>query len=524
MTGICTSSSLDVYSIVELASEENVRHCERAHADEIIVGAEFSSRVISTATLDHGISTVLRELLSAQVGHDLITVPVPEGFGGRRFFDVFCDLKLHDIPTTVGRAARVVASLGARWMTVHTMGGAAMVAAAVDGLAEGAAGAGLPTPGALGVTVLTSDETATGAALEARCEVAARNGCEGVLPKAQGCCGALMLHSGLEADAAEMARRFIDAFEAEAADVDTIVINAAGCGSTLKQYGHLLRDDPVYAERARALAVKCTDISELLDELEPRAPRHPVPLRIAYHDACHLQHAQGDGRLSDAVLNDPRFAQLARKIRQMFQLALVGVMRNEDMDRNLAYMRKVFAKLEQVTGEAARGPLWRIADALVEGLQEDAIALGTSVKQMLGQIDRTLRELAADGVDSLERPAPTELLKNLLYYVAKADHDSPRIREVRAGFRLDDALPSEDLVNAERERLTGPDSMAMSSVVTALSEELTKIKDALEQFVHQGDSAPATLAPEAIRLKQVSDTVAMLGLGQPFRLEFLSQR
>lgn len=228
-----------------------------------------------------------------------------------------------------------------------------------------------------------------------------------------------------------------------------------------------------------------------------------------------LQHAQGDGRLSDAVLNDPRFAQLARKIRQMFQLALVGVMRNEDMDRNLAYMRKVFAKLEQVTGEAARGPLWRIADALVEGLQEDAIALGTSVKQMLGQIDRTLRELAADGVDSLERPAPTELLKNLLYYVAKADHDSPRIREVRAGFRLDDALPSEDLVNAERERLTGPDSMAMSSVVTALSEELTKIKDALEQFVHQGDSDPATLAPEAIRLKQVSDTVAMLGLGQP---------
>ena len=123
--------------------------------------------------------------------------------------------------------------------------------------------------------------------------VLAAEGCEVVIPRSQGCCGALLLHSGLEADAAEMARRFIDAFEAEAANVDTIVINAAGCGSTLKQYGHLLRDDPVYAERARALAVKCTDISELLDELEPRAPRHPVPLRIAYHDACHLQHAQG---------------------------------------------------------------------------------------------------------------------------------------------------------------------------------------------------------------------------------------
>ncbi len=82
----------DVYSIVELANEENVRHCECAHADEIIVGAEFSSRVISTATLDHGISTVLRELLSARVGHDLITVTVPEALAGRPFFEVFCDL------------------------------------------------------------------------------------------------------------------------------------------------------------------------------------------------------------------------------------------------------------------------------------------------------------------------------------------------------------------------------------------------------------------------------------------------
>ena len=123
--------------------------------------------------------------------------------------------------------------------------------------------------------------------------VLAAEGCEVVIPRSQGCCGALMLHSGLETDAAQMARRFIDAFEAEAAEVDTIVINAAGCGSMLKGYGHLLRDDPVYAERARALAGKCKDISELLDELEPRAPRHPIPLRVAYHDACHLQHAQG---------------------------------------------------------------------------------------------------------------------------------------------------------------------------------------------------------------------------------------
>ncbi|UWN50102.1 hypothetical protein ASALC70_02320 [Alcanivorax sp. ALC70] len=228
-----------------------------------------------------------------------------------------------------------------------------------------------------------------------------------------------------------------------------------------------------------------------------------------------MREAEGQGRVPDAVRDDPRFGQLARKIRQMFQLALVGLMRNDDTERNLGYMRKVFAKLEQVTGEAARAPLWRIADALAEGLQEEVISLGSSVKQILGQVDRALRELAADGADSLERPAPPELLKNLLYYIAKAEHDSPRIREVRAGFRLDEALPSDDLVNVERERMTGPDAVAMSSVVSALSEEITQVKDALERFVHEGDSDPASLEPQTVRLKQVSDTVAMLGLGQP---------
>ena len=127
----------------------------------------------------------------------------------------------------------------------------------------------------------------------ATARVLAADGCEVVIPQAQGCCGALMLHSGLEDDAAAMARSFIDAFEPALAEADAIVINAAGCGSTLKEYGHLLRDDAAYADRAAALAAKCRDISEVLAELEPRAPRHPVPLRVAYHDACHLQHAQG---------------------------------------------------------------------------------------------------------------------------------------------------------------------------------------------------------------------------------------
>jgi glycolate oxidase iron-sulfur subunit len=125
---------------------------------------------------------------------------------------------------------------------------------------------------------------------EATARVLAAEGCEVHVPAAQGCCGALMLHAGREEQAATAARDLIDVFES--AGVEQIVINAAGCGSAMKTYGELLRNDATYADRARTFAARCVDVSELLAELEPRSPRHALPLRVAYHDACHLQHAQ----------------------------------------------------------------------------------------------------------------------------------------------------------------------------------------------------------------------------------------
>src|SRR5262245_62008038 len=102
---------------------------------------------------------------------------------------------------------------------------------------------------------------------DATARVLAADGCDVHVPLGQGCCGALMLHAGREAEAAEAARRLIDAFEASG--VDRIAINAAGCGSAMKGYGELLRDDPAYADRARAFASKCVDVSELLADLGP---------------------------------------------------------------------------------------------------------------------------------------------------------------------------------------------------------------------------------------------------------------
>jgi glycolate oxidase iron-sulfur subunit len=121
--------------------------------------------------------------------------------------------------------------------------------------------------------------------------VLAAEGCEVLIPPTQGCCGALSVHNGRKAEAQRFARRLIDTFEH--IGMDFFVVNAAGCGSSLKEYDALLADDPAYAARAVAFTAKVRDLAELLEELGPVATRHPLDVTVAYHDACHLAHAQG---------------------------------------------------------------------------------------------------------------------------------------------------------------------------------------------------------------------------------------
>ena len=125
---------------------------------------------------------------------------------------------------------------------------------------------------------------------EATIRVLSAEGCEVVVPQTQGCCGALSMHAGRDEEAMRFGRSLIAAFEA--ADVDTIIVNAAGCGSHTKDIGRILADDPQWAERAARFSKKVRDITEFLVELPPVATRHAVKMRVAYHDACHLAHAQ----------------------------------------------------------------------------------------------------------------------------------------------------------------------------------------------------------------------------------------
>ncbi len=125
----------------------------------------------------------------------------------------------------------------------------------------------------------------------ATARVLSLEGCDLVIPAGQGCCGALARHAGRTPQAVRQARRTIRTFAR--AGVDVVVTDVAGCGSVMKEYAELLRDDPQWGLRAKEFAAKVRDVTELLVDLgEPLAPRHPVPLTVAYHDACHLSNGQ----------------------------------------------------------------------------------------------------------------------------------------------------------------------------------------------------------------------------------------
>ncbi|HYR46491.1 MAG TPA: heterodisulfide reductase-related iron-sulfur binding cluster [Thermoanaerobaculia bacterium] len=125
---------------------------------------------------------------------------------------------------------------------------------------------------------------------EATMRVLSAEGCDVVAPRGQGCCGALSIHAGREEEALDFARDTIARFEADG--FDAILVNAAGCGSNMKDYGRLLAGDPKWAVRAAAFSAKVRDVNEFLAALPPVAPRQTIRARVAYHDSCHLAHAQ----------------------------------------------------------------------------------------------------------------------------------------------------------------------------------------------------------------------------------------
>src|SRR5690606_23186032 len=157
-------------------------------------------------------------------------------------------------------------------------------------------------------------------------------------------------------------------------------------------------------------------------------------------------------------------------------------------------------------------PLWQVSLALVEGLMNDSISAGVAINNLLREIEQVIKHLASSGKSVLETFNAEELIKNLLYYVAGSKAETPRIRVIRDIFKLDSALPVAE--SDDSNAITGIDPDAMRSVVIALTEEFSKIKEVFDNYVAKKEENNDALKRVLPVFKQSADTLAVLGQGQ----------
>ncbi len=225
----------------------------------------------------------------------------------------------------------------------------------------------------------------------ATARVLAADGYEVTAPP-QGCCGALSMHAGRLEEGRAFARRTIEALE----DADTVIVNTSGCGSHLKELGHVLGDDPAWAERAAGLSRRVRDVGEFLAAVEPRAARHPLALRVALQDPCHLRHAQrlplssaaSLRRIPGLTIVEPAEQDICCGSAGIYNVTQAGAAR-ELGDRKAGH---VLATGAQVVASANPGCLVQVATALRRA-KSPLPAL-----HPIELVDASIRNLAAAGV------------------------------------------------------------------------------------------------------------------------------
>ncbi len=207
-------------------------------------------------------------------------------------------------------------------------------------------------------------------------------------------------------------------------------------------------------------------------------------------------------------------ANWARKLRTQFQSGMVGWIRGERVEQHLETLAAVASRFEKIATTQALFQLWWVAGAVIEALRERGLDGGVSVKRLLGLADREIKRLYEQGEPRYAMQPPVELLNNLLYYVARASNNGPRVAAVRESFRLGELLPVDESVEQERENLSAPSIKLMQTVGAAIREDLAKVKDVLDIFVRRGGAAPEELGPQVELLRKIGDTLGVLGLGE----------
>ncbi|MGX5792589.1 Hpt domain-containing protein [Pseudomonas sp. E2-15] len=352
------------------------------------------------------------------------------------------------------------------------------------------------------------------------------------------------------AETLKQARSGLDAF-VETRDSDAIAESLAGIHQVhgalqmIEFYGAALLAEEI---EALALALQAERVGQrdesirLLQQALGQLPLYLDRVHSARRDLPlvvlpllnDLRSARGESLLSETSLFSPQLLSIAplpdealaqrtlpdlhEQLRQWHQLllqALAGLLREDHGPSNLEDMARVFARLEALCQGAPLLPLWQVTSALVEGMLTGVIANSPALRSLLKASGKQLKRLLAQGIGGINQPAPDELLKSLLFYVAKVTRPTPRMQSLKERYGLDEALPDSAVVDAERARLAGPGRNAMGSVLGALCEELVRVKERLDLFVRSDRQHTHDLDALLAPLRQIADTLAVLGFGQP---------
>ncbi len=218
-------------------------------------------------------------------------------------------------------------------------------------------------------------------------------------------------------------------------------------------------------------------------------------------------------RPSSPFVGDREVAELAKRLRPRFQIALLGWIRGEQAAENLHHLAEIAMQFEQAASTQPLFQLWWVVGALLEALQAGGVEPNVSVKRVLGHVDRELKRLQ-EGEQRYAAVPPAEVLNNLLYYVAQSTEAGGRVAAVRESFGLHDMVAAADVVAMDAaEALSAPSVRLMRTVATAIREDLTRVKDVLDIFVRKGATHVDDLQPQLEMLRKISDTLGVLGLG-----------
>lgn len=280
-------------------------------------------------------------------------------------------------------------------------------------------------------------------------------------------------------------------------------------------------------------------LPDYLEKLQLGQKDTPIVLLPLFND---MRAARNDALLSETSLFNPdlaieaphlknednatsslkHIAELAKEKRHQFHIGLLGWFKDENKEKSLGLISDVLQNLRKVSEEQNTSRMLWVAEGLVDSLKNKGVDTSVAVKSLVGQVDRTIKQIIDGGEVALAIEPPNDLLKNLLYYVAGSSTNDPKTKEIKQSFKLAEVMPDSKTLEKARADLNAPNQELMDTVSDVLREDLQQVKDALDIFMRSDDKNIEILKPVSEKLTSMADTLGMLSLG-PQRKSLLSQ-